>query len=160
MRHLAFGYSRPMSSPDRVSRQPAAAPAPRAVDVDQPFDADGLYALRATLAAHTSRHGASEEQIQHLIIVASELATNAIRHGGGTGRLRVWHDETAFYCEVTDQGSGMTDPSLGTTPPDPTSPDGGRGIWIVRNLTSDLRIGAGPDGRGTTVTAAIPLDGP
>ena len=160
MPHLAFGYSRPMTSPDRISRQPAAAPAQHAVDVDQPVDADGLYALRATVAAHASRHGVPEEQVQHLVIVASELAINAIRHGGGAGQLRMWHDETLFYCQVTDQGPGITDPSIGTTPPDPTNPDGGRGIWIVRNLTSHLRIAPGPDGRGTTVTAAIPRKGP
>ena len=144
-----------MNTPEGAAHtQPGHTPQP--VDVDQPFDADQLYALRPTLAAHASRHGAPEQQIEHLITVATELATNAIRHGGGTGRLRIWHHDTTFYCQVTDQGPGITDPAVGTTPPDPTNPYGGRGIWITRHLTNDLQIESGPDGRGTTITAAIP----
>lgn len=146
-----------MNTPDGAAPTQPAGRTPQRVDVDQPFDADGLYALRATLAAHASRHGTPEQQIEHLIIVASELAANAIRHGGGAGRLRLWHHDTTLYCQVTDQGPGITDPVVGTTPPDPTNPYGGRGIWITRHLTSELRIEPGPNGRGTiTITAAIP----
>ena len=136
-----------MNTPEGAAPTQPAGRTPQRVDVDQPFDAEGLYALRATLAAHASRHGAPEQQIEHLIVVASELATNAIRHGGGAGRLRLWHHDNTLYCQVTDNGPGITDP---------TNPYGGRGIWITRHLTSELHIEPGPNGRGTTITAAIP----
>jgi anti-sigma regulatory factor (Ser/Thr protein kinase) len=127
------------------------------VDVDQRFDLGGLYALRETLGAHASRLGADEDQIDHLLIVASELATNAIRHGGGTGRLRLWHRDGVLFCQVSDHGPGIGDPTTaGTAPPDPAQVDGGRGLWICRNLTADLRIESGPDGHGAVVTASIP----
>src|SRR5262245_21277362 len=135
-------------------RSPAEAPEP--VDVDQPFDVDDLYALRQTLAAHASRHGAPGQQIDHLLIVASELASNAVRHGGGSGRLRLWHADGVLYCQVTDDGVGLVDRTVGTVPRDPTSSDGGRGMWICRNLTEELVIETGVNGRGTTVTSAIP----
>jgi anti-sigma regulatory factor (Ser/Thr protein kinase) len=128
------------------------------VDVDQPFDVDGLYALRSTLAAHASQLGADPDQIEHLVIVAGELATNVIRHGGGTGRLRLWHHDGVLYCQVSDNGPGIRDPDVGTKPPDPAGHDGGRGLWICRHLTTELTIDTGPDGHGATVTAAIGQD--
>jgi anti-sigma regulatory factor (Ser/Thr protein kinase) len=142
--------------PVQQSRRRSPAEAPELVDVDQPFDVDGLYALRQTLAAHASRYGAPGEQIDHLLIVASELASNAVRHGGGSGRLRLWQADGMLYCQVADDGVGLADMAVGTVPPEPTSSDGGRGIWICRHLTDELVIQVGPNGRGTTVTAAIP----
>jgi anti-sigma regulatory factor (Ser/Thr protein kinase) len=146
-----------MSSPDppvHSSQRRIPAQAPDVADVDQPFDADGLYVLRATLAAHASRLGTTDQQ-ERLLIVASELATNAIRHGGGSGRLRLWHQDRALYCQVSDDGPGFADPAVGATRPDPTSSDGGRGMWICRRLAGQLVIESGPHGRGATVTAVI-----
>jgi anti-sigma regulatory factor (Ser/Thr protein kinase) len=120
-----------------------------------PFNVGDLHALRSTLAAHASVLGAPEEQIEHLLIVASELATNAIRHGGGTGRLRMWHRQGTLYCEVTDGGPGIADGKLGTERPDPHRGDAHRGLWICRNLAHQLTIRNNPDGNGATVTAVI-----
>ena len=49
---------------------------------------------------------------------SSELATNAVRHGGGSGRLRLWTDDQVLVCEVSDTGAGITDPNPG----EPTRP--------------------------------------
>ena len=84
---------------------------PTVVTVDQPFDASGLYTLRATLAAHASQLGVPGQQIEALLIVASELATNAIRHGGGTGRLRMWRHRSTLHCQVSDRGPGGRSPA-------------------------------------------------
>jgi anti-sigma regulatory factor (Ser/Thr protein kinase) len=141
-------------SPARPSARPAEA-APQAFDVDQPVDGDGLYGLRETLAAHASRLGVDEETIDHLLIVASELAANAVRHGGGTGHVRLWHHDEQLYCQVSDNGPGISDATVGTTLPAATAGDGGRGLWICRRLTTELSIEPGPDGHGTIVTATI-----
>jgi anti-sigma regulatory factor (Ser/Thr protein kinase) len=111
--------------------------------------------LRQTVAAHADRLGANDDQLERLIIVAGELAINAIRHGGGRGRLFLWRHEDTLFCEVSDQGPGIKDPTAGTSLPNPISSDG-RGLWICRNLTSELAISTGPDGRGTIVQATIP----
>lgn len=145
----------PVSSPDPPVQRPAPPVGP-AFEVDQPFTGEGLYELRETLDAHASRLGADEDQIDHLLIVASELATNAVRHGGGTGQVRLWHHDGVLFCQVSDHGAGITDPTVGTTLPNPTAGEGGRGMWICRHLTSSLSIEAGPDGNGTVVTAVIP----
>src|SRR5581483_4131529 len=94
--------------------------------LDQPFDLDSLYALRSAVAAHASRLGATGDQVAHIVIVAGELAGNAIRHGGGGGRLRLWRADGRIWCEVSDAGPGLADPdSAGTVPP-PTMASGGR----------------------------------
>jgi anti-sigma regulatory factor (Ser/Thr protein kinase) len=131
--------------------------APTVIDVELTFDIDGLHMLRATLAAHTSSIGTPAIQIEHLLIVASELATNAIRHGGGRGHLRLWHHDQVLYCQVRDEGPGFSDPAAGTSPPNPADGNGGRGLWICRQL-ADVVIDAGPGGRGATVTAVLAPD--
>jgi anti-sigma regulatory factor (Ser/Thr protein kinase) len=133
----------------------SAGPGPQTLDVDEPFDQGSLYRLRATLAAHASAVGATDGQIDLLLIVAGELVVNAIRHGGGTGRLRLWHHRDMLYCQVSDQGPGIADTGVGTSLPNPYRSEG-RGIWICRSLARDLRFGAGAGGLGATVTAAIP----
>jgi anti-sigma regulatory factor (Ser/Thr protein kinase) len=145
----------PMSGSDRAAQRSDAS-RPQAVDVDERFDGHGLYSLRAELVACVQRMGATEEWIEGLLIIAGELTSNVVRHGGGAGRLRLWHDENVLYCEVTDGGPGFADPTVGATPPDPGGSDSGRGIWMCRNLATELIIEAGADGRGAMVTAVIP----
>jgi anti-sigma regulatory factor (Ser/Thr protein kinase) len=114
--------------------------------------------LRQTVAAHADRLGANDDQLERLIIVTGELAINAIRHGGGQGRLLLWQTDDALICEVSDQGPGINDPTAGTSLPNPLAGDsGGRGLWICRNLTSELTISTGPHGHGTIALAVIPL---
>jgi anti-sigma regulatory factor (Ser/Thr protein kinase) len=122
--------------------------------VDQPFDADGLYSLRAALAAHGSRLGVPSTTLERLLIVAGELATNAVRHGGGGGRLRLWRASTELRCQISDEGPGIAEPAVGYQPPSPMATSG-RGMWICRQLCDDLIIDS--DGRGTVVTAVLRL---
>jgi signal transduction histidine kinase len=89
--------------------------------------------------------------------VAHELSSNAVRHGGGTGRLRLWRTATALVVQVSDTGHGLADPvQAGRTRPLPSVP-GGRGLWIVRHLAA-MEVDQGVD--GTTITATITLPGP
>lgn len=148
-----------MSSADQTGgdrRQgPAGGPPPEIDDVHVTVDIDGLHALRSTLAAHASALGAPGEQVEALIIVATELATNAIRHGGGTGQVRLWHHGDVLYCQVSDEGPGIADPAIGSSRPDPMDAGGHRGLWICRNLAEELTIRTGPEVPGSTITAAI-----
>jgi anti-anti-sigma factor len=79
------------------------APAPPILD--QAFDADSLYALRAAVAAHASQAGLPPGRADDLVIAVHELAANAVRHGAGHGRLRVWKSDQALRCEVSDDGA-------------------------------------------------------
>jgi anti-sigma regulatory factor (Ser/Thr protein kinase) len=123
--------------------------------VDQAFDDDGLYALRAALAAHAGDMDLTRSQLERLIIVAGELASNAVRHGGGSGRLRLWRDGPLLHCAVSDHGPGLRETTAGTVRPDPAAGNG-RGMWICRQLSDAVVVSEGQ--AGSTVTATIRLD--
>jgi anti-sigma regulatory factor (Ser/Thr protein kinase) len=113
--------------------------------------------LRAAVAAHAADLGASPELVAHLVIIASELASNAVRHGGGTGRLQLSRDDDALRCVVDDSGPGIPEPgTAGTSAPSPYAV-GGRGLWIVRRLAPRTNIESTE--RGTTVTVLVELVG-
>ena len=72
--------------------------------LDQEFDSGTLYALRAAVQAHASRAGLSEDRVGEVVLAVHELAANAIAHGAGHGRLRMWDLAGALSCEIVDAG--------------------------------------------------------
>jgi anti-sigma regulatory factor (Ser/Thr protein kinase) len=124
----------------------------RGQKLDLRFGGNDLLAVRCGVEAYASELG-PRELVEDVVLVVYELATNAVRHGGGHGRLNLWRENDRFFCRVSDDGPGLADPQAGTVPPAPNM-SGGRGLWIARRLSA-LRIDTGP--RGTTVTAAMPI---
>jgi anti-sigma regulatory factor (Ser/Thr protein kinase) len=131
------------------------APAPDEVALDQLFDRDGLYSLRAAVAAHATDLGLPEADLGGFQLAATELATNAIRHGGGGGRLRLWRTGETLHLQVSDDGPGMADPHAAGTRPAPLTAANGRGLWILRQLCTRVHIAAAT--AGTVVTASLDL---
>jgi serine/threonine-protein kinase RsbW len=133
------------------------------VILDQTFELSNLVALRAAVAAHAADAGLGGSRVAELVLVAHELASNAVRHGGGHGRLRLWVAEGFMYCQVTDQGPGLP----GAQPAKPWRPPvdavGGRGLWLAHHLSDRFVVRAGPDGTVATATiamrGAVPADG-
>ncbi len=136
------------SSPLPVPR-PASPPA--SVPLDQTFDAGGLIALRSAVAAHATELGLSATRRDELILLAHELASNAVVHGGGRGRLRLWAADGRVYCEVSDSGPGLPAGLVTVGEQPPLGATGGRGLWLVRVLADDLDLRSGPEGSTITV---------
>lgn len=117
--------------------------------LDQAFDGDSLYALRAAVAAHGSQAGLSAGRTRDLVLAVHELAANAVRHGAGQGRLRLWAAHDAVRCEVTDEGApgdpDGTDPALWRAEP-------GHGLWLVHRIADSASVQSGASG---TVAAVI-----
>ncbi|GHJ46189.1 hypothetical protein Cs7R123_35310 [Catellatospora sp. TT07R-123] len=144
---------------DRPSRdRPGNTPRPgqRRLLLDLPFTEPELVGLRAAVAAHASESGMPEERIDVLVFVAYELATNAVRHGGGHGRLRLWRDGDTIACQVSDPGSGPPAEALNIRRPGPGA-TGGRGLWLVRTFSDSVEVEVrdSPDG-GAEITALVP----
>jgi anti-sigma regulatory factor (Ser/Thr protein kinase) len=125
------------------------------VSLDQTFDLDGLVALRSAVAAHADRLGLPLDRVQELVLVAHELASNAIRHGAGTGRLRIWAGDGMVHCEISDPGPGFANPGDKSYWQPPVDQLGGRGLWLAYHLCDDFDLVSGPD--GTTATASFGL---
>lgn len=122
--------------------------------LDMSFDRDALIALRSAVAAHASRLGLESRRIDELVLAAHELASNAVLHGGGSGRLRLWASSDQLTCEVTDTGPGLTDAGLPRGLP-PAASAGGRGLWLVRALSDAFSARSAT--AGTTVTISVAL---
>jgi anti-sigma regulatory factor (Ser/Thr protein kinase) len=145
------------SAPRSADGKPGRAPPTETIPLDQWFRGAGsLAALRSAVAAHGSRLGLRGERLEVLVVIAHELAANAIRHAGGGGRLRVWADAGAVHCEVADRGQGMENPDgYGWHTPPPAGHDGGRGLFFVRRLADSVSFHN--TGSGMVITAAVRL---
>lgn len=92
--------------------EPRAVDAPQPTEppdlppiLDQSFDGGALYALRSAVEAHAVAVGMPQGRAEDVVICVHELATNVIRHGAGTGRLRVWRLSGRLRCQVDDDGA-------------------------------------------------------
>lgn len=124
--------------------------------LEQVFEERDLQALRWTVAAHAARTPLSRDQVNDLVLVVSELASNTILHGGGTGRIRLWSTGDAVWCRVSDEGPGIPSGLPGQRP-EPTATRG-RGLWLVANHTDTLTIDGGSGG-GSVVTVTLRFNG-
>jgi anti-sigma regulatory factor (Ser/Thr protein kinase) len=128
------------------------------ISLDQTFESGGLYSVRAAVAAHASALGASTAQVGHLVLIASELVTNAIAYGGGRGRIRLWHMQSQVHLEVSDNGPGIPGSTdLGFVQPAAAS-QRGRGLWVARTLSDNLVIVTGESGTTITVSMTVATD--
>lgn len=86
-----------------------------------------------------------------LVLVGSELATNALRHGGGRYTLELSATTDAMTAAVSDPNPA---PPLERTP-DLNGGSGGFGWHMVRRLTTELTVTPTP-GTGKTIRARLP----
>jgi anti-sigma regulatory factor (Ser/Thr protein kinase) len=91
------------------------------------------------------------ESLDTAQLVASELVTNAWKHGEGVIRLRLQHRADRLRLEVVDDGSGMTH----RIRPQDGDASGGWGLRLVSDVAADWGCFEGT----THVWAEIALDG-
>jgi anti-sigma regulatory factor (Ser/Thr protein kinase) len=112
------------------------------------FDgAASLCSVRRFVSACATNAGCDETRAAELVIAAEEVASNSVRHGGGSGVLRIWQDGNRLICEVRDGGT-IDQPMIGRERPGPGQ-EGGRGLWIANQLCDLVQIRS--FAHGTTV---------
>ena len=84
---------------------------------EHPITWDTLGGIRALVAEHARQAGVSEQRAGDLVLATHEVAINSIRHGGGEGTLRVWHEDDMVVCEVRDRGR-LDQPLAGRSRPE------------------------------------------
>jgi len=82
------------------------------------------------------------ERTEHLILAATELASNSVRHGGGSGTMRLWHEEGTLLVEICDRGH-IEEPLAGRLHPSPAQATS-RGLWLVNQLCDLAQIRSAP----------------
>jgi len=73
-----------------------------------------------------------------LVLAVSELVTNSVTHGGGSGVLSIWQEEGYIVCDVHDRGP-LGDPLTGRRTPSLTWCYG-RGLWLVNSLCDLVQL--------------------
>lgn len=102
---------------------------------------------RRAVAACAARLGL-DDATDDLLLVVSELVTNAVRHGAPPVRLEVTVDDDAIVVRVADGSTGLPQPR----DVDPEA-EGGRGMTLVDLLTTEHGVHSDPPGK--TVWATV-----
>jgi anti-sigma regulatory factor (Ser/Thr protein kinase) len=137
--------------------------------LDTVFGSGTLHVLRADVQVLASRAGFPDHRVEDMVLAIHELAANAVHHGAGTGRLRIWNLAGALHCQVDDglpafgspaaPGAGHGDGAARETE-SPSSPSAvsswqaapGHGLWVVRQVVDQLQVRSGAQGTSATVT--------
>lgn len=151
--HLASHSHPHLTEPGRGSSAPNSD-YPSSKVTDWPFDGElpgpaahplvlcfgegDLGELRHFLSRWADEQSLEREPVEELVLAVNEIATNSIRHGGGSGTLRVWREQQVLLCEVKDAGH-IRDPLLGRVEPDGLAATS-RGLWIANQLCDLVQI--------------------
>jgi anti-sigma regulatory factor (Ser/Thr protein kinase) len=133
-----------------------AAPVPAVAEVfAAEFGAADITAVRHDLRRHVEEAGLGGDALDDFVAAVNELVTNAVRHGGGQGSVRLTRQADTLIVDVSDRGEGFAGPlPLAAGPPAGDVP-GGRGILLARRLTDTLLISDSPAGATVTVTRCL-----
>ena len=75
-----------------------------------------------------------------LLLIATELGSNAVRAGAASFRLRAWVERGGIAIEVADDGPGFDAPLPSTQSAPPLDAENGRGLFLVRMLVDRCTI--------------------
>ncbi|MFH0180043.1 ATP-binding protein [Streptomyces cacaoi] len=127
----------------RLSFDGASGVVPLARD----FARQALYAWAWLPAATADQRAAAED----VLLVVSELVTNACLHAEGPDGMVLSCDNKVIRVEVSDRGAGQPAPRT----PHRAGRPGGHGMFIVQRLCLDWGVVRTPDVAGKTVWAEL-----
>ncbi|MCX5421301.1 ATP-binding protein [Streptomyces sp. NBC_00078] len=117
------------------------------VPLARDFTRQALYAWEWLPAATADQRAAAED----VLLVVSELVTNACLHAEGPDELWISCDRKVIRIEVSDKGSGQPAPRT----PHRAGRPGGHGMFIVQRLCLDWGVVRTPGATGKTVWAEL-----
>ena len=79
-----------------------------------------------------------EERVEDVTLAVGELAANSLRHGGGSGVLRMWTDADHWIGEVA--GRRLDNRPAGRASPGLRTQLSGRGLLMVNHLADLVRM--------------------
>jgi serine/threonine-protein kinase RsbW len=130
--------------------------------LQEAFDRSTITALRHAITSCAAEGGLNGERLDDFVVAVNELLTNAVRHGGGRGRVTLWASDGEVVCEVSDAGPGLTGPlRRGAGPMRPAADEpGGWGLWLAEELTDAFEVTTGSGGTTVRVSCRTSLREP
>ena len=128
--------------------------------LSETFDRSSITPLRHAVASCAASAGLGGERLDDFVVAVNELLTNAVRHGGGLGRVALWAEGDAVVCEVSDSGDGLpaARPEHGVRPA--ADQPGGWGLWLAEELTDTFVVVTGSGGTTVRVSSRCSLREP
>jgi serine/threonine-protein kinase RsbW len=124
------------------------------------FDHSSVTALRHAVASCAAGAGLAGDRLDDFVVAVNELLTNAVRHGGGMGRVAMWRADGSVVCEVSDTGRGLATPRLPGLARPPADQPGGWGLWLAEELTDRFEMATGNGGTTVRVSSRVSLSEP
>jgi anti-sigma regulatory factor (Ser/Thr protein kinase) len=124
---------------------------PRAPVTELPFSREHLADVRRMVRRAALEAELPSERSEEFVLAASELAANSVQYGGGGGSVRIWRQDDALLCEVSDRGR-LHSALAGRVLPGADQLCG-RGLWLVNQLCDLVQIRSGE--RGTAVRISM-----
>jgi anti-sigma regulatory factor (Ser/Thr protein kinase) len=112
-----------------------------ALTMELPSDAETPLQVRRSLSGILPEWVDDETRARALLL-ASELVTNAVRHGGDSSRVTLSCDSDEVRVAVADTNTAL--PRV--LAPDPEH-QGGLGMWLIEHLADEWGVDPGPDGK-------------
>ncbi|MDF3301583.1 ATP-binding protein [Streptomyces tropicalis] len=136
-----------VSSGSRQVRRLTFDGASGVVPLARDFARQALYAWGWLPAAGADQRAAAED----VLLVVSELVTNACLHAEGPDELEIACDNKVIRVEVSDRGTGQPAPRT----PHRAGRPGGHGMFIVQRLCLDWGVMRAPGVAGKKVWAEL-----
>ncbi|MEU0225165.1 ATP-binding protein [Streptomyces sp. NPDC006284] len=100
----------------------------------------------------------SRTVVNDILLVTSELVTNALRHGGGLTAFHVALEPQGLRIAVTDRSADPPRTAASTSSQDPAGRLGGFGWPLIQRLSRSVTITPAPPGK--TIAAVLAYDAP
>ncbi|MFG1880460.1 ATP-binding protein [Micromonospora sp. NPDC049102] len=124
--------------------------------IAEAFNQAQVTEIRHSVTSCAHACGLDGQRLDDFVLAVNELITNAVRHGGGRGWLRLWQEPGELLCEVADHGHGITPQRLGDRSRPAPDTAGGWGLWLARELTAAMEIATSSAGTTVRITATLP----
>lgn len=119
------------------------------------FDAEQITPVRHAVSRTAVGAGLHGPRLEDFVLAANEIVTNAVRHAGGRGTVRMWTAGGALVCEVTDKGGGIPPERLNGQVLPPSHAISGRGLWLARHLVDEVTVSTGVAGTIVMLRTAL-----
>ncbi|MDG4767652.1 ATP-binding protein [Solwaraspora sp. WMMD406] len=127
--------------------------------LSETFDRGQVTDLRHRVASCALSAGMHGQRLDDFVLAVNELITNAVRHGGGRGWLRMWREAHSMVCEVSDNGHGIETDRLHNRDRPAPNTAGGWGLWLTERLTDTMAVATSSSGTTVRISLSVPATG-
>nr|WP_237330821.1 ATP-binding protein [Streptomyces sp. BA2] len=116
-----------------------------------------LARLRLQVTRRAEDAGLCDPRLSDFVLAVHEVASNAVVHGGGKGRIHLTHTTEGLRCVIADNGTGRppAHPCTSAALPETDEAENGRGLWLAQALTDHFDVRACESGTTVTLVALL-----